>query len=86
MNINFKDITNTKEWSFDNIEALKQFIENEKEFWSQEKSNLNNDRNLSSYFNVVTTLTQILSKLSSIENIEDEQQKKQGLAQLQSEF
>lgn len=86
MNINFKDITNTKEWSFDNIEALKQFIENEKEFWSQEKSNLNNDRNLSSYFNVVTTLTQILSKLSSIENIEDEQQKKQGLAQLQSEY
>lgn len=86
MNINFKDITNTKEWSFDNIEALKQFIENEKEFWSQEKSKLNNDRNLSSYFNVVTTLTQILSKLSSIENIEDEQQKKQGLAQLQSEY
>ena len=86
MNINFKDITNTKEWSFDNIEALKQFIENEKEFWSQEKSKLNNDRNLSSYFNVVTTLTQILSKLSSIENIEDEQEKKQGLAQLQSEY
>ncbi|MFX4245478.1 DUF6161 domain-containing protein [Aliarcobacter butzleri] len=86
MNINFKDITNTKEWSFDNIEALKKFIENEKEFWNQEKSKLNNDRNLSSYFNIVTTLTQILSKLSSIENIEDEQQKRQGLAELQSEY
>ncbi len=85
MIIKFRDVTKNKEWKFDNIKSLLSFCEKEKKFWDENKEKIN-DRNLSSYFNIGNFFNQIITKLNSIKELEDEQQINQGITQLQSNY
>lgn len=70
-----------KSWTFDNLMELKNFIQQEKDFW-EEKRNLagNNNRNIHQYLNSSSALKNILSTIKRLED-ETETLKDDHLAQ-----
>lgn len=83
INVQFSDAVN-KEFSFQNIEALLNFCNEEKEFWTDARKKISTHNPISNYINISNTFDTVINSLNEIKSTEDEARKIQLLNTLKT--